>query len=53
MECYNLPTASEIHEIDLTDSKFWKPIYTEIKRILEQREILKANVCSFGVKINF
>lgn len=37
------------NEIDLTNSSYWKPIYEEIKRIKEQREILKANVCSIGV----
>jgi hypothetical protein len=45
-----LPNASEIDERELTDSSYWKPIYEEIKRIQEQREILKASVCSMGVK---
>ena len=37
-------------ERNLTDKEYWIPIYIEIKKILEQREILKANVCSIGVK---
>lgn len=37
-------------EFDLTDVKYWKPIYAEIKKILEQREVLRANVCAVGVK---
>ena len=36
--------------INLTDARYWKPIYEEIKRIQEQREILKASICSMGVK---
>ena len=36
--------------IDLTDVKYWKPIVAEIDKILEQREILKANVCAVGVE---
>ena len=44
-----LSNVSEINEDDLTDAKYWKPIYSEIKKILEQREILKASVCSMGV----
>jgi len=35
---------------ELTDASYWKPIYEEIKRIQEQREILKASVCAVGVK---
>jgi len=37
-------------QIDLTSAEIWKPIYLEIKLILEQREIMKASVCSYGVK---
>lgn len=50
MDTHKLPNASEVNEIDLTDAKYWKPIVAEIDRILEQREILKASVCSMGVK---
>ena len=39
-----------IEERDLTDAQIWKPIYSEIKKIQEQREILKVSVCSIGVK---
>jgi len=39
----------DINEVNLTDSKYWKPIYEEIKKIQEQRAILKAS-CSIGVK---
>ena len=46
MDINKLQNTNEIKEIDLTDVKFWKPIYEEIVRIQEQREILKANVCS-------
>jgi hypothetical protein len=45
MECYKPE-----QERDLTDAKYWKPIYSEIKKILEQREVLRANVCAVGVK---
>lgn len=31
-------------EIDLTNVSFWKPIYQEIKRILEQRDLFNATV---------
>jgi hypothetical protein len=31
-------------ERELTDSSYWKPIYEEIKKIQEQREVLKASV---------
>lgn len=37
-------------DVDLTDANLWKPIVAEIDKILEQREILKANVCAVGVK---
>lgn len=50
MDMHKLPNASEVKEIDLTDASYWKPIYEEIKRIQEQREILKASVCSIGVR---
>jgi len=50
MATKKLPNASEINEEDLTDAKYWKPIYAEIKEILEQREVLRANVCAVGVK---
>jgi hypothetical protein len=43
-----LPNASEVSEEDLTDAKYWKEIYAEIKKILEQREVLKASVCAVG-----
>jgi len=33
-------------ERELTDSSYWKPIYEEIKKIQEQREVLKASVCA-------
>jgi hypothetical protein len=40
----------DIKEKNLTDASYWKPIVEEIKKIQEQREILKANVCAVGVK---
>ena len=49
MDTHKLPNASEVNEVDLTDAKYWKPIYAEIKKILEQREILKASVSAVGV----
>jgi hypothetical protein len=52
MECYKTEKMQE-QDLDLTDSSYWKPIYEEIKRIQEQREILKANVCSMGVKLTY
>lgn len=48
MDTHKLPNASEVNEIDLTDACYWKPIYEEIKLILEQRQILKANVMAIG-----
>lgn len=50
MDTHKLPNASEVSETDLTDSKYWKPIYEEIMRIMEQRELLKASARSIGVK---
>ena len=50
MDTHKLPNTSEVSEKDLTDASYWKPIYEEIKRILEQREIMKANICSMGVR---
>lgn len=38
MECY------EKELIDLTDSRYWKPIVEEAEKILEQREIMKSSI---------
>jgi hypothetical protein len=48
MDTHKLPNASEVNEVDLTDASYWKPIYEEIKRIQEQREVLKASVVAGG-----
>ena len=50
MDIKKLPNASEVNGDDLTDASYWKPIYEEIKKIQEQREILKANIYAVGVK---
>jgi hypothetical protein len=44
MDTKKLPTADVIEEKDLTDASYWKPIYEEIKRIQEQRELMKSCV---------
>ena len=36
-------------EVELTDASLWKPIYAEIKRIQEKRELLKNTVQAVGV----
>lgn len=50
MDTHKLLNASEVNEIDLTDVRYWKPIYDEIKRIQERREILKASIRAVGLK---
>ena len=36
-------------EVELTDASLWKPIYAEIKHILEQRAIIKNTALAVGV----
>ena len=37
-------------EVELTDASLWKPIYAEIKRVQEQRAIIKDTAIAVGVK---
>ena len=50
MDTYKLPSADQVKEKDLTDVSYWEPIYEEIKKIQEQRQIMKSSICSMGVR---
>lgn len=42
MATFDLPTAQELSNYDLTDKRFWQEIYLEMLRLKEQREVLVA-----------
>lgn len=46
MECYKI---EKMQDQDLTDAKYWKPIYEEILRIKEQREILNNTLQAVNI----
>jgi hypothetical protein len=35
-----------VDEKDLTSAEIWKPIFKEITKILEQKEVMRANLMS-------
>ena len=37
-------------QVELIDPILWKPIYSEIKRIMEQRAIIKNTALAVGVR---
>lgn len=39
MDTHNTPTAEQLELLNLVDPKLWKPIYQEMLKIKQQREI--------------
>jgi hypothetical protein len=39
MDTHNLPTAEQLELLDLISPELWKPIYAEMLKIKQQREI--------------
>ena len=42
MDTEILPTKQELAEMDLADPSLWKPIYEEMLRIKQERELTQA-----------
>ena len=44
MDTTKLPSAQDVCEKDLTDASYWKPIYEEMMKLQEQRNITRGLV---------